>query len=74
MEPFIGYIQNISISESQGIERDHSMHPPTNVCVDLNEFIKKNDTLQDITLEGLPKNVIPIKPISITFQYHHQIL
>jgi hypothetical protein len=50
------------------------MHPPTNVYVDLDEFIKKNDILQDITLEGLPKNVIPIKPISITFQYHHQIL
>jgi hypothetical protein len=50
------------------------MHPPTNVYVDLNEFIEKHDTLQDITLEGLPKNVIPIIPISRTFQYHHQIL
>jgi hypothetical protein len=50
------------------------MHPPTNVYVDLNEFIKKHDTLQDITLEGLPKNVIPIVSIFKTFQYHHQIL
>ncbi len=50
------------------------MHPPTNVYVYLNEFIKKNDALQDITLEGLSKNVIPIIPISIPFQYHHQIL
>jgi hypothetical protein len=31
------------------------MHPPTNVYVDLNEFIEKHDILQDITLEGLPK-------------------
>jgi hypothetical protein len=65
----INYIQNISVNEW-----DHSMHPPTNVYVDLNEFIEKHDTLQDITLEGLPKNVIPIIPISRTFQYHHQIL
>jgi hypothetical protein len=49
------------------------MHPPTNAYVDLNEFIKKHDTLQDITLEGLPKNVIPIVLISKTFQCHHQI-
>jgi hypothetical protein len=33
----------------------------------------KNDTLQEITLEGLPKNVIPIVLISKTFQYHYQI-
>ncbi len=49
------------------------MHPLTNVYVDLNQFIKKYDSLQDITLEGLPKNVIPIVLISKTFQYHHQI-
>jgi len=69
----IGYIQNILINESQWIQGDHSMHPPTNVYVILNKFIKKHDSLQDITLEGPPKNVIPIIPISITFQYHHQI-
>jgi hypothetical protein len=69
----INYIQNISANKSQWIQGDHSMHPPTNVYVDLNEFIKKHDTLQDITLESLPKNVIPIVLISKTFQYHHQI-
>jgi hypothetical protein len=31
------------------------MHPSTNVFVDLNEFIKKHNTLQDITLQGLSK-------------------
>ncbi len=41
----ISYIQNISINESQWIQQDHSMHPPTNVYVDLNEFIEKHDTL-----------------------------
>jgi hypothetical protein len=50
------------------------MHPPTHVYVDLTEFVKKHDILQDITLEGLPKNVIPIVPISKTFQYCYQIL
>jgi hypothetical protein len=46
----INYIQNISINKSQWIQRKHSMHPPTNVYVDLNESIRKHDTLQDITL------------------------
>jgi hypothetical protein len=46
----IGYIQNISVNESQWIQQDRSMHPPTNVYVDLNEFIEKHDTLQNITL------------------------
>jgi hypothetical protein len=31
----------------QCIQGDHSMHPPINVYIDLNEFIKKHDTLQD---------------------------
>jgi hypothetical protein len=47
------------------------MHPHTNVYVDLNESIEKQYTLQDITLKGLPKNVIPIVLISKTFQHHH---
>jgi hypothetical protein len=41
----IDYIQNISINKSQWIQRKHSMQPLTNVYVDLNEFIKKHDTL-----------------------------
>jgi hypothetical protein len=36
----ISYIQNISVNESQWIQQDHSMHPPINVHVDLNEFIE----------------------------------
>jgi len=31
------------------------MHPFTNVFVDLNEFVKKHNTLQDIPLQGLSK-------------------
>jgi len=31
------------------------MHPTTNVFVDLNKFIQKHNTLQDITLQGLSK-------------------
>jgi hypothetical protein len=68
----VSYIQNISMNEFQWIQRDYSMHPPTNIYLDLNEFIK-HDTLQDITLKSLPKNVISIVSISGTFQYHHQI-
>jgi hypothetical protein len=61
------------MNKSQWIQHDHSMHPPTNVSVYLNEFIEKHDTLLNIILEGLPKNVITIVPIAITFQHRHQI-
>jgi hypothetical protein len=50
------------------------MHPPINVLVNFNDFIKKNIKLQNIKLEGLLKNVIPIIPISKNFQYHYHIL
>ncbi len=50
------------------------MHPPVNVLANFNDFIEKNIKLQNIKLEGLPKNVIPIIPISRNFQYHHHIL
>jgi hypothetical protein len=51
------------------------MHSPTNVYVDLNEFIEKHDTLQDITLKGLPKNVIQyLEPFNIITKYQNQIL
>ncbi len=39
-----------------------------------NDFIKKNIKLKNLKLESLPKNVIPIIPISRNFQYHHHIL
>jgi hypothetical protein len=45
------------------------MYPPINVLVDFNDFVKKN-----IKLKSLPKNVIPIIPRSMNFQYHHHIL
>ncbi len=50
------------------------MHPPINVLVNFNDFIEKNIKLQKIKLEGLFKNVIPIRFISRNFQYHRHIL
>jgi hypothetical protein len=50
------------------------MHPPINVLVNFNDFIEKYIKLQNIQLEALPKNVIPLIPISSNFQYHHHIL
>jgi hypothetical protein len=50
------------------------MHPPINVLVNFHDFIEKNIKLQNIKLESLLKNVIPIIPISKNFQYHHHIL
>ncbi len=40
------------------------MHPPINVLINFNDFIKKNIKLQNIKLKGLPKNVIPTIPIT----------
>jgi ATP-dependent exoDNAse (exonuclease V) alpha subunit len=67
----IGYVQNISFAKSHWIQYDELMHLPINVLIDFNEIIQNHETLQDITLEGLPKNVIPITPITRNFQYHH---
>lgn len=66
----VSYIQNISITKSQCIQKDHLMHLTTNVIVALYKFIQKCDTLQNITLVGLPKNVILILPILRNYQYH----
>jgi hypothetical protein len=72
----IGYIQNILINKSQWIQQNHSMHPPTNVYVDLNKFIEKMP-LYKRTLEGLPKNVVSIisisEPFNIITKYHNKI-
>jgi hypothetical protein len=70
----IGYIENMSFTNSKWIHKDVTMYPPINVFVNFNDFIEKNIKLQNVKLEGLPKNVIPIIPISRNFQYHHHIL
>jgi hypothetical protein len=70
----IKYIENISLKYSKWILKNITMHPPINVLVNFNDFIKKNIKLQNLKLKGFPKNVIPIIPISRNFQYHHHIL
>jgi hypothetical protein len=50
------------------------MHSLINVLVNFNEFINKHINLQNITLDKLLTNVIPIAPISKNFQYNHYIL
>jgi hypothetical protein len=64
----VGYIENISLTYLEWIQKDITMYPPINVLVNFNDFIKKNIKLQNIKLESLPKNVIPIIPISTKFQ------
>jgi len=49
------------------------MHPPINILINLNNFIKKCVNLQDITFENLSNNVIPIRPNIIT-KYYNQTL
>ncbi len=70
----IRYIENISLANSKWIHKNITMHSPIDVLVNFNDFIAKNIKLQNIQLEGLPKNVIPIIFISRNFQYHHHIL
>jgi hypothetical protein len=69
----IGYVQNISLTKSRWIQHDYLMHPPINILIDYNEFIQKHETLQDINIKGLLKNIIPIAPIIRNFQYYHTI-
>jgi len=61
------YIKNISLIDLKWIQKDITMHPLVNILVNFNDFIEKNIKLQNIKLEGLPKNVIPIIPISRNF-------
>jgi hypothetical protein len=48
------------------------MHPPINVHINFH-FKQKHITLQDISVKGLPMNVITIAPITKNFQYHNFI-
>ncbi len=54
--------------------KSHYNASPLNFLVNFNKFIFKIVSLQNITLKGFSKNVIPILPISRSFQYHHHIL
>jgi hypothetical protein len=68
------YIKNISLIDSEWIQKDITMDPLVSVLINFDNFIENNTKLQNIKLEGLPKKVIPIIPISRNFQYHHHIL
>jgi hypothetical protein len=67
----IGYVQNIALTKSHWIEYDELMHPPINVFINFDEVIQYHETLQNMILEGLSKNVILIAPIIKIFQYQH---
>ncbi len=54
----IDYIQNILVNKSQWIQQDPS---PANVYVDLNEFIEKLDTLQNIRLSNCGEKLLQNK-------------
>jgi hypothetical protein len=69
----INYIENISITYVEWVQKNYTMHPPINVLINFNEFINKHKNLQNITFDGLLTNVIPIAPISRNFQYNHYI-
>jgi hypothetical protein len=50
-----GYIKNISLTSSEWIHKDVTIHPPINVLVNFNGFIGKTIKLQNIKLESLLK-------------------
>jgi hypothetical protein len=58
----IGYIKNIALTDVEWIQKHITMHPPINILINFNDFIKKHVNLQNITFENLPTNVIPIVP------------
>jgi hypothetical protein len=43
----IRYIENISFTNSEWIQKDVTMHPPINVLVNFNDFIEKHIKLQN---------------------------
>jgi hypothetical protein len=48
--------------------------PPLHILVDFNSFINDHkSSLSNIMIEGLPKNIVPIVPISRSFDYIYEI-
>jgi hypothetical protein len=47
----IRYIENISLIDFEWIQKDVTMHPPINVLVNFNDFIKKNIKLKNASLK-----------------------
>jgi hypothetical protein len=47
---------------------------PLHILVDFNFFLNnRKSSLHDIMIEGLPKNIVPIAPISKSFDYIYEI-
>jgi hypothetical protein len=67
----IDYIQNISINQSQWIQQDHSMHPPTMLQPHFEGSVRSPFTLPKMGLGsplGLPKtqdSIVGVKTLRI---------
>jgi hypothetical protein len=79
--PTLGLV-NGTIGTTYEIIFDHDVskndsvfiRPPLHILVDFNSFINDHkSSLNDIMIEGLPKNIVPIAPISKSFDYIYEI-
>jgi hypothetical protein len=79
--PTLGLV-NDTIGTGYEIIFDHDVskndsvfiRPPLHILVDFNSFINDHkSSLNDIMIEGLPKNIVPIAPISKSFDYIYEI-
>jgi hypothetical protein len=69
----IGYIKNVLHRFWMDIKKCYNASTHK-CCSEFEQFHRKYIKLQNIKLQGFLKNVIPIIPISRSFQYHHHIL
>jgi hypothetical protein len=68
----IGYIKNVLHRFWMDIKKCYNASTHK-CCSEFEQFHRKYIKLQNIKLQGFLKNVIPIIPISRSFQYHHHI-
>ncbi len=70
----IGYIKNIALRNIEWIWKHITMHPPINILINFNDFIKKTLQFTKHNIWKPPYKCHNNSTISKNFQYHHQIL
>jgi hypothetical protein len=74
MNGTIGIIHEIVLNHDTPRNDFLFIKPPLHILVDLNFFINDHkSSLNDIIIEGLPKNIVSIIPIFRSFDYIHEI-
>jgi hypothetical protein len=70
----IGIVHEIVLNHDTPRNDTPFIKRPLHILVNFNSFINNyKSSLNDIIIEGLPKNIVPIIPISRSFDYIHEI-